>query len=1284
MDVTGHDLTGQGARGCRWTLVFALSLLGASSATAQNAGPLQTGEAEWIWSATLHGKAPAPVCLFRKTFEARNIESAKVQITCDDRFELHVNGRPVAEGTDWKVLNTVDITKYLNNGVNVLAVRAENTQGNTAGLMARVLVKSRGATAVSYSTDRTWRVRNGETSGWLRPQFNDVQWAAAHSLGEFGATAPWHDQVQTVDGSHAKRFSVTRDFRVERVVRPELTGSVIAMAFNEWGELLISSEGSGLLLVTDKDKDGVPETVSTYCGQVKNCQGILPLNGEVFAVGDGPQGPALYRLTDENQDSKAEGVRALWGFNGPLGEHGPHAVTLGPEGMLYVMIGNHSSIKRLADPAAGDEAKPTDTTAPYGPQSPYHHWYEGDLLVPKYEDANGHAVGVKAPCGTVVRTNLDGTVVELFAGGLRNAYDMAFDKHGELWTYDSDMEWDVGLPWYRPTRLYHVVPGAEFGSRSGWSPWPDYFVDNLPAMLETDRGSPTGVEVYNHRMYPTAYHGAIFLGDWSQGRILVIRTKPTGGSYEATGEVFLEGRPLNVTDLAVGPEGWLYFCTGGRGTEGGVYRVVWTGQVPPQPKSSPIVQALRQPQQQSAWGRQGVALMQEKMGTDWNRQLPAVAIEATNQLDDRVRALDLMQLYGPPIDTKLISKLAHDTQAPVRAKAAYLAGVHVDKSLSATLVQLLSDTDALVRRRACEAIARGGYDLDPTAITSLLADADRSVVWSARRAMQSIHPDRWRTDVMTSDNIREFIEGSTALLALETDAETSRAVIARGRKRLRGYVSDDNFIDLMRVFQLALVQAQLAGDDVAELRTDLAREYPTSEARMNRELIRLLCYLQTPEVVRPLLAELKGKAPPVEKLHAALCARYLNVGWTSGQKLELLAFYEQARRREGGYSYAGYIDNVSKDFFASFDDTLRQQVLAHGERWPNAALNVLATVENPSPAVVAQLIELDGKLRSVEGDEARKLQVGTVAVLSSSNNAEAMAYLRRCFEAFPERREELAMGLAQSPGGDNWPLLVRSLPVVEGVAAQEVLVQLTKADEATTDAGAMRQVILCGLKLKDQGGSYAAALLNKWSGQAVSDPSDPWDVALGKWQAWYNDNYPNQQQVELPAESQASKWSYQELLAYLQSDEAQHAQPVRGAKVFEKAQCIKCHRHSGRGEGIGPDLSTIGQRFQRKEILQSIMFPSQVVSDQYASKTVVTDDGLTYTGIVGAGSAGSIVVLQSNGEKVVLDKENIEQIEPSRLSVMPEGLLDRLTLEEIGELFAYMTAQPSRVTQRPR
>ncbi len=91
-------------------------------------------------------------------------------------------------------------------------------------------------------------------------------------------------------------------------------------------------------------------------------------------------------------------------------------------------------------------------------------------------------------------------------------------------------------------------------------------------------------------------------------------------------------------------------------------------------------------------------------------------------------------------------------------------------------------------------------------------------------------------------------------------------------------------------------------------------------------------------------------------------------------------------------------------------------------------------------------------------------------------------------------------------------------------------------------------------------------------------------------------------------------------------------------------------------------LTTVSRRFQKKEILESILFPSQVISDQYASKTVLTTDGRSITGLAAQQADGSLIVLQSNGQKAPIQAADIEKIIPSKVSAMPEGLLNSLTL----------------------
>ena len=82
---------------------------------------------------------------------------------------------------------------------------------------------------------------------------------------------------------------------------------------------------------------------------------------------------------------------------------------------------------------------------------------------------------------------------------------------------------------------------------------------------------------YDHTAFPPRLQNTLFVGDWALGQIHAMKLERNGATYKAKMSTFLKGRPLNVTGLDVGPDGALYFCTGGRGTDGGIYRVRWTG-----------------------------------------------------------------------------------------------------------------------------------------------------------------------------------------------------------------------------------------------------------------------------------------------------------------------------------------------------------------------------------------------------------------------------------------------------------------------------------------------------------------------------------------------------------------------------------------------------------------------------------------------------------------------------------------------------------------------------------
>jgi len=225
----------------------------------------------------------------------------------------------------------------------------------------------------------------------------------------------------------------------------------------------------------------------------------------------------------------------------------------------------------------------------------------------------------------------------MIAGGFRNPYGLAFNPDGELFVYDADMEWDEGSPWYRPTRVNHVVSGGDYGWRQGTDKWPAYFPDSLPGNAGIGLGSPTAIAFGTDSNFPEPYRRALFILDWAYGKIIAVHLMPEGASYRGQAEEFVTGRPLNVTGVDFGPDGAMYFVTGGRRTQSGLYRVRYVGgESLPSLGQAAAGEAKRArelrrrlEQFQSRRSIEGVGLAWEHLGNDdpWIRHAARVALE---------------------------------------------------------------------------------------------------------------------------------------------------------------------------------------------------------------------------------------------------------------------------------------------------------------------------------------------------------------------------------------------------------------------------------------------------------------------------------------------------------------------------------------------------------------------------------------------------------------------------------------------------------------------------------
>jgi len=376
-------------------------------------------------------------------------------------------------------------------------------------------------------------------------------------------------------------MKIAKGFKVELLysVPKDVQGSWVNMCVDPKGRLIVSDQYGSLYRVTPSPIGTKDETkVEKIPAAIGMAQGLLWAFDGLYVVVNG-KGSGLYKVTSSKNDDTLDKVELLREFGAGAGEHGPHAVMMHPDGKrLTVVCGNQTKLVKY------------DTTKVPAV------WGE-DHLLPRIPDGNGFMKGVMGPGGAMYNVTPDGKTWELFSVGFRNQYDGAYNKAGDLFTYDADMEWDFNTPWYRPTRVCLVTSGSEFGWRNGAGKYPAYYVDNLPGIVNVGPGSPTGVCFGYGAKFPQKYQDAFFICDWSYGKLYATHLKPSGSGYTAELEEFVTGTPLPLTDVVINPvDGAMYFTIGGRKTKSGLYRVTADGTAKdaPAPAADPAATAARE------------------------------------------------------------------------------------------------------------------------------------------------------------------------------------------------------------------------------------------------------------------------------------------------------------------------------------------------------------------------------------------------------------------------------------------------------------------------------------------------------------------------------------------------------------------------------------------------------------------------------------------------------------------------------------------------------------------
>ena len=845
--------------------------------------PSSQPTAAWIWKS--NKPTEGEKVFFRREFQLPvDLKSAAVTVICDDWHRLIVNGQDLGMSGDWSTPRTYDVLPHLKqNGRNIIAVEARNDAGS-AGLALRFRATHKTGRKLHVVSDANWLCSHESKEGWEKLDSPMDGWGKSVVVGKMG-DGPWGavmppevDEVVAREDMGGK-FQVAKDFKLERIYRvPANQGSWVAITQNDQGQLLCADQYGEIYRVTLDPKAVAGVVVEPAGIPIKGAHGLLWHQSILWVtVNEGSQDAGVWRVTDTNADGQPDKPELVKGFKG-RGEHGPHGLTASPDGkFIYVVSGNHTDVPDFEKSMVA------------------RSWNE-DQLLPRRPDARGHARDRMAPGGWVARFTPDGGNWELVSVGYRNSYGIAFNEHGDLFTYDSDMEWDLGMPWYRPTRICQVVPGSEFGWRNGTGKWPAYYEDSMPTQLDIGPGSPTGVVSGAGAKFPARYQRAIYALDWTFATMYAVHLTPDGGGYRAEREEFVSGAGLPLTDALIGKDGQMYFLTGGRRSASALWCVTYTGGESTAPAEKSAAPA---------------------------GEIPAGVAE------DRA----LLELAAA-------GKLQGDA-----------ANAKID------------------------------------GIWSRLGSADRLQRYSARLVLEQVPTTSWTPRLLQESDAWRVIGGALAVARVGNKEQASSAFQVLDRLTW-SQLDGAQQINWLRA--VGLIFARNDKPDEATRGKVIAKidaAYPASDEMLNRELCRMLAYLQAPGVVGRTLTlmdsagpspapdwlELAGRngnygktvtamisnLPPAQVIHYVYCLRVVKGPWRADERKRFFSWITKLSGNSGGMSYTGFIDDLRKQTLETATPEEREWIEKLDPTVPANPFANLPTIKGPGQEwTVDQVVKL--------------------------------------------------------------------------------------------------------------------------------------------------------------------------------------------------------------------------------------------------------------------------------------------------------------------------------------
>ena len=1084
-------------------------------------------------------------------------------------------------------------------------------------------------------------------------------------------------------------------FRAVQFAGDDLAHDVYCLTHDATGAAVVSGPGFVKRLL-DTDGDGVADEAELFAdGPETGAQGMFFLGNDLLCVGDG----GLLRYRDADGDGVWDGLNRTDLAGEPVeperflkfrtwGEHDVHAVRRGPDGWWYLIAGNYSEV--------GAEFV-TRSTSP----------------VPK--------AGPLAPAGGVLmRFTPDLTGGEIVAHGMRNAYDFAFHPHGDVFTYDSDGEREVSLPWYRPTRVLALVPGSHAGWLSRSVKRPADAPRMPPVVCELGRGSPTGVVCYRHTAFPEELRDSIIVADWTFGRVLALPLEQQGAGYDADPVSLMRSSGLSgfaPTSMSVGPGGDLFVSVGGRGTRGGVYRLIYEGDdlaategsvaddseaLPAVAAKDSLIRVLAAPQPLSSWSRADWEPLVREVGP---APLRSAALDQSRPVGQRVRAIEILTEKYDGLPATVLPFFAADPEPAVRARACWAHAARSPRAPdAAALAPFLADDSPRVRRAALEAFAGttnsagAGVAAAVDPLAENLAHPDRLVRAAAGRVIARLSAADLAPLARAAHARGDAARVTFALGYLAAHPRFDAAAVRLGLNVLEGDAAPDVRRDAVRLIQVALgdygpgpgpaqkgdgsaFEGYTPGFDLGPHETELnpivprlskllaRRRQGREEAAVDHELVRVAAMIApyNPVILGELTSRLTETGEPAEDLHHLFAAARLPVERSVPQTAAIAAALVRLDEK---------IAARGLNIDTNWEPRLKELYDALHAEDPRLAAALVDRPDLGRPAHVALLANVPAELvpqaraQFAAAAAAPDYEWTGDVVFLLGGGEDGKESIRPLYENRAVR-SAVVMNLANDPEPRDRPLFVESLDSGDlsvVTAALKALAALPPSGGLPGGEQASELAALAGLlrRLPDDSRGRGlkgrtVALLRRGAGETFGfDEDDPGShaAAARRWTDYVAARFP-----ELAPRGSAAA---AERLARIDWEAGDAA---RGAAVFKSRACATCH--GGRG-AVGPDLAGAGARYGRADRWTAILDPSRDVPARYRTELILTADGRTLEGLVVYQSVDGVTLRDAQGRTWRVEAGDILERTEGTNSLMPSGLMDDAADAEWADLEAYL------------